>query len=866
MREGWARATSAKGSHAHGHRPRGAGVLTLLLLLPAALAGLAPPAAAALPADCEVKGPDAHGYWCQPTGYTWLDTSQGTAISLSDDETSEVIVLPFVFPWYGEDKAAVYVSSNGLVCFASTNCAELNPPPMPSADTPNDIVACYWEDLNPGVEGAVVRHATLGEQPDRVFVVEFQNVPHYLSSGNNTFQIQLTEQGEARCMWATVYSDNDNVPTAVGMENATGLGGVRYAHKQFEGGGAGVRFFRCTTCTTPGAPGALATSPGPSSGQVTLTWQQPGSDGGFPVVGYNLYRGSGPGSLGLVARLGNVTRTMDCCFSAGSTWFFEVRAVNNAGEGPGSGVVQGSPPGPPSAPQAFAGVPGPGASQITLAWAQPSSDGGNPIQTFRVYRRPSGWWREELIAQPGNVTTFVDTSCSFSCLNPGTSWQYRVSAVNAFGEGSSTGTITVFAPTFPGPPENTAATRGPLAGQITLAWDPPRSSGGIPLTAYRVYGGNAPWSLSFLAQVTSAGHTDAGLAEGVLRYYRVTAVNAVGEGSPGATVAQRAPTRPSPPLNLVASGGPGPGQVTLGWAPPADLGGIPLLKYRVYRLGTGGAPVLLAEPGPGASNHTDTNASLVAVSHYVLAAVNDVGEGPGSNQACAAPAPWGAVDPPAGEPCPPPAGWTERQILAVALPLGGLQRTPPVDVDLVAVDAGPRASDPKTYDVNIRVLGQALPRISVFSNGLLQPGFHVELLHVPVLTVPLPGATLEVSVAERHDPARAACFASLGEQCLLLAPNALDAGWLAANGGDAFLILRARVRDGTGAILAEQAVALPVAGLAASLAPQGVGLPGVGLPGVGTPELPALPGVSPPALPPLPRVPRVCVDTLCAGG
>lgn len=855
------RGDAGRGGRSKNVPRRGAAMALMAMLLLSGLPLLAGPAAAA-PATCDRKGPDVDGLWCDLAPFAWQDTAGGTTLDLGDDEVSDVIVLPFVFPWRGGDRVTAYVGSNGVLCFKQAGCSELNPEALPASGAPNDLVACFWEDLNPGAAEARVRYKTTGTSPDRVFTVEFYRVPHYGSSGNNTFQFQLTEAGDARCMLANVYDDGDAVPTAVGSENATGLDGVRYTLSKFGASNLGLRFFRCD-CTPPSAPVSLATTPGPNGGQVTLRWQRPLDDGGFAITAYKLYVGSSPGSLGSYATLTwapgvpETTEYVFCCGGAGQSFFFQLRAVNNAGEGEVSAIVEGRTPGPPSAPLDFRGRPGPGVSQVQLSWADPASDGGFPIHTFRVWRR-NMWGGDDLIAQlPAGQHTFVDC-----CFGSGSFQNYRLSALNNAGEGPSTPRIDVRTPIAPAPPLELQAARGPGAGEISLTWRP-GDDGGLAITAFNVYRGTSAGNLQLLARLgPGTSFTETGLPEGALRYYAVSASNPVGEGGRGPTVAQVAPTRPGAPQGTSAAGGPGFGQVTVQWQAPADLGGIALQGYRVYRLGAGEAWNLLGSPGPGASSFTDNNASLLSMSHYRVAAVNAVGEGPSGAAVCAAPSPWGPVDAPLGEPCPIPAGWQERALLHVVIPLGGDQGVGPVDQQLASLDAGPREGDPGIYDVHITVLGQALPRLSVFDNGALQSDLHFDLLHLPKLVAPLPGTTVEVEVAERHDPLRETCYLGVGDLCAVEAPNVLPAPWLTEAGPDAVLVVRARLRDEQGNVLAEQVIALPFGGLAASIAPSVTGAP-PGLPSVppgppGVPTLPAPPGGAP-ALPALPH-PVVCLD------
>ena len=109
-------------------------------------------------------------------------------------------------------------------------------------------------------------------------------------------------------------------------------------------------------------------------------------------------------------------------------------------------------------------------------------------------------------------------------------------------------TATPVQGTVPGPPQNLTATPG--NGQITLKWQAPASNGGVNITSYKVYRGLSPGSETLL---TSGGCsslpavltcTDTGLTNGTTYYYKVSAVNTLGEGQQSNEV-NAAPTRGS---------------------------------------------------------------------------------------------------------------------------------------------------------------------------------------------------------------------------------------------------------------------------------------------------------------------------------
>lgn len=192
--------------------------------------------------SCQVAGPDAGGYTCEPVAFDWADTTGGTAVALGDDAVSAAVAMPFAFSWYGQAKASVTIGSNGIVCFTAAGCQTAAPAAPPNTAAPNDLLACFWEDLDPSAAG-IVRYQTVGSSPNRRLVVEFNAVPHYGSTAGNTFQFQLTEAGEARCMFSSVASGGLAVATTVvGTENATGSAGLRYRSGAVNESSTGVRF------------------------------------------------------------------------------------------------------------------------------------------------------------------------------------------------------------------------------------------------------------------------------------------------------------------------------------------------------------------------------------------------------------------------------------------------------------------------------------------------------------------------------------------------------------------------------------------------------------------------------------------------
>lgn len=182
--------------------------------------------------------------------------------------------------------------------------------------------------------------------------------------------------------------------------------------------------------------------------------------------------------------------------------------------------------GRPTRPEAVTAQPGPSPGQVTINWSAPL--GGLTPSAYHIYR---GTTQEAstfiaMLYPPPAILTFIDTG-----LAEGSTWYYKVVADSAVGDGPFSRSVGATVWARPAAPGNLTATQGNNVGEIRLQWSVP-SNGGAAITSYRIYRGTTNGGEQFLTQIAPTNSwTDQYLANGTRYYYKVSAVNAVGEGT-----------------------------------------------------------------------------------------------------------------------------------------------------------------------------------------------------------------------------------------------------------------------------------------------------------------------------------------------
>jgi fibronectin type 3 domain-containing protein len=366
---------------------------------------------------------------------------------------------------------------------------------------------------------------------------------------------------------------------------------------------------------TPSAPVDLSASSG--IGQVNLEWDLPSDDGGLPVQGFNLSRGTDPLEVVPYLVLGNRTDYVDEDVVNGTIYYYRLRAFNEWGTGSSSPTVNSVPRGIPSVPTSFSLTAGD--SQVRLDWREPVNHGGESITHYRVLRASGSDPLEQVATLDYSIVSYIDSG-----LENGVVYRYALVAVNSVGEGPMTQVLSAIPQGFPGAPVNPVVEAGD--GQVSFRWDPPSEDGGLPVIGYDVFMGLSAISLEWVAYVQLPNWTAEGLENGVTYHFAVSARNDLGPGERGATILTTPYSLPDAPVDPIVEGG--MEQVVVRWFPPVDTGGFDLEGYYLYRGGKADALELMGEVGPTDNRYTDTDVVGGMEYFYAVSAFTIKGEGP----------------------------------------------------------------------------------------------------------------------------------------------------------------------------------------------------------------------------------------------
>ena len=307
-----------------------------------------------------------------------------------------------------------------------------------------------------------------------------------------------------------------------------------------------------TSATLHCAPTAPVVKLGNSaaSGKPMLTWNA--VEG---ATSYRIYRSTSKGSG--YSLLGTTTATSytNTGAKAGTTYYYRVKACNDAGLSPYSNVVSG---------KVKSVTPKPSAPVVKIGH---SASSGKPMLTWNAVSGATSYKVYRATSQNGTYSllgTVTATSYTNTGAKAGTTYYYKVKAVNSAGESAYSNVVS-------GKTTVTTLTMGHSAssGKPQLTWK--AVSGAASYKVYRATAKNGAYSV--INTTKALTYTNTGAALGTTYYYKVEALNAAGKSMGFSAIVEG---KVAPVLAVGYSSVSGKPQLTWKAVPGAT-------EYQVYR-------------------------------------------------------------------------------------------------------------------------------------------------------------------------------------------------------------------------------------------------------------------------------------------
>ncbi len=316
----------------------------------------------------------------------------------------------------------------------------------------------------------------------------------------------------------------------------------------------------------------------------------------------------------------------------------------------------------PTAPTGLSGA-AVSPTQVNLFWSEPS---GFTITGYKIeYKTGSGSY-SVLVANTASATT----NYSHTSLTAGTSYSYKVYAINSIGTSAASSEITI-TPTsssegaLPGAPTGLTAT--PISPtQVNLSWSTPSNNGGYPITGYKIQyriGGGSYADLASNTGSTDVIYSHTGVTAGQVYVYRVYTITSFGTSEKSSAEATAQPktasssSAPTAPSGLSATAV-SPTQINLSWSAPSNNGGYQITGYKIeVKKGSGSYSALASNTGNATTTYSHAGLATGMTHSYKVYAINSIGTSAASPEASATPTTTSISSPPA-----PPTGLAATSI------------------------------------------------------------------------------------------------------------------------------------------------------------------------------------------------------------
>ena len=368
----------------------------------------------------------------------------------------------------------------------------------------------------------------------------------------------------------------------------------------------------------PGTPIDL-TATAMSQSQIDLSWTAPSEDGGSDITGYEFAYSTDGSTWSDPAATDSMTTHSHTDLTAGTTYHYRVAAINEVGSSMTSETAMATTTAVPGTPIDLTAT-AMSQSQIDLSWTAPSEDGGSDITGYEfAYSTDDGsTWSDP--AATDSMTTHSHTD-----LTAGTTYHYRVAAINEVGSSMTSETAMATTAAVPGTPSDLTAT-AMSQSQIDLSWTASSEDGGSDITGYTFEystDDGSTWS-DPAATDSMTTHSHTGLTAGTTYHYRVAAMNEVGSSMTSETAMATTTAVPGTPSDLTATAM-SQSQIDLSWTASSEDGGSDITGYEFAYSTDDGSTWSDPAATDSMSTHSHTGLTAGTTYHYRVAAINEVG-------------------------------------------------------------------------------------------------------------------------------------------------------------------------------------------------------------------------------------------------
>ena len=382
---------------------------------------------------------------------------------------------------------------------------------------------------------------------------------------------------DADSEWTTNTRSGTNTTYTISSLSNSKTYQVQVAATNSRGTGSWSQSASASPAALPSKPGGLTVETAHQS--LKVSWRA--ADGnGSAITGYEVeYRkqnadNTWPSTWTSHDHYDTSTSTTIDNLTNGSAYQVRVQATTSNGKSGWTSAVTGTPKAVPDAPDAPTLTSGD--RKIDLSWSAPTNNNGSAVTDYDVqYRKQNsnGTWPTSWSTKSHTGTT---TSSSITGLTNGGTYQVRVRAENANGDGPWSTAATATPAGKPSKPSTPTVTSGG-SQKLAVSWSVP-SDNGSAITGYNVEYCTSTDDCTDDSNWTDTGHSGTttsttidGLTNGTAYKIRVRATNNVGSGawSTSATGTPKAvPDAPDEPTLTIGTSG----SLAVSWSAPTDNG------------------------------------------------------------------------------------------------------------------------------------------------------------------------------------------------------------------------------------------------------------------------------------------------------